>query len=429
MKKFFRSLKDTLKNKEVRKRILFTLLIFIVYRYGCSLTVPGVDKSTFAITSDSMFAIMNLMGGGALSKFSVFALGVSPYITAGIIIQLLAMDVVPCLSEWKKDGEKGRKKTERVTRYLTLVLAIIQGISITYGFDKQYGILGDGATYRTYVFVVSMLVAGTMLITWLGDQITLKGIGNGMSMLIFAGIVSELPSTFFTNFNNTILIASGESQITQGIIHFCGFVLLYLFLIFVVTVIECGERRITIKNANSTFSTGSNMSYLPIKVNPSGVIPVIFAQSIITSPQIIISFFNQSLYSTLSEKLALTNTFGLSLYAILTFVFTFIYADMVLSPEDIADNLKKQGSFIPNVRPGKDTEKYLHKMIYRTSLIGAIVLTLIAVLPYFLAHFATVTSTTALGGTGIIVCVGVALETLEALKIMKLDHKYEMGWL
>lgn len=424
-----RKIKDFIKNKEIRKRILFTLLVFAIYRYGCTLTVPGVDKSTYSITSDSMFAIMNMMGGGALSRFSVFALGVSPYITAGIIIQLLAMDIVPCLSDWRKDGERGRKKTEQVTRYLTLVLAIVQGISITYGFDKQYGILGANATIRTYIFIVTMLVTGTMLITWLGDQITLHGIGNGMSMLIFAGIVSELPSTFFGNFYNTVMRAIGTDSLTQGIIHFAGFVILYLLLIFVITFVECGEKRIPIKNSTSSFNDGSNMSYFPIKVNPAGVIPVIFAQSLITAPQIIISFFNQSLYQKLATKLALNTPLGLGLYAFLTFVFTFIYTDMMMDPDEVSENLKKSGTFFLNVRPGKDTAKYLHNVCYRTCLIGAIVLTVIAALPYVLAMFATVTSTTALGGTGIIVCVGVALETLEALKTMQIEHKYETGWL
>ena len=420
---------ETLKNKEVRKRILFTLLVFALYRYGCTLTVPGVDKTTFSITSDSMFAIMNMMGGGALSRFSVFALGVSPYITAGIIIQLLSMDVVPCLSDWRKDGERGRKKTEKVTRYLTLILAVVQGLSITYGFDKQYGILGTDAGVKTYIFIVMMLVTGTMLITWLGDQITIHGIGNGMSMLIFAGIISELPSTFFMNFYNTVLAAVGTNNLAQGIIHFAGFALLYLLLIFVVTFIECGERRIPIKNATSSFSGGGNMSYFPIKVNPAGVIPVIFAQSLITAPQIIISFFNQGLYQKLNTALSLKTPLGLSLYAFLTFVFTFIYTDMMIDPEEVADNLKKSGTFFINVRPGKDTAKYLHNVCYRTALIGAIVLTVIALLPYVLAMFATVTSTTALGGTGIIVCVGVAMETLEAIKTMQIEHKYENGWL
>ena len=237
----FKTLKNLIKNKEVRKRVYFTLLIFAIYRYGCLLTLPGIDKSAVSISSDSVFSIMNLLGGGALSNFSVFALGVGPYITASIIIQLLSMDVIPAFSDWRNEGEKGKKKTERATRYLGVLLAIMQGWSITYAFDKQYSILGSDATYRTYIFVISMLVAGTMLITWLADQITIKGIGNGMSMIIFAGIVAELPSKFYSNFARTVLIASGADQVRQGIIHFAGFVLIYLFLIFMVTLIESAE--------------------------------------------------------------------------------------------------------------------------------------------------------------------------------------------
>jgi preprotein translocase subunit SecY len=423
----FKTLKNLIKNKEVRKRIYFTLLIFAIYRYGCLLTLPGIDKTAVTISSDSVFSIMNLLGGGALSNFSIFALGVGPYITASIIIQLLSMDVIPAFSDWRNEGEKGRKKSERATRYLGVVLAIIQGFSIVYGFDKQYGILGSGATYRTYIFAVSMLVAGTMLITWLADQITIKGIGNGMSMIIFAGIVAELPSKFFANFSNTVIAAIGTEQLTQGIIHFIGFVLIYLFLIFAVTLVESAERRIHIQNSKATFANGSNNSYLPIKINAAGVIPVIFAQSLITAPQVIVSFFSYSTYSTMSSALSLSTNLGLGLYCFLTFVFTFFYTAMVMNATDMSDNLKKQGSYIPNVRPGKDTENYLKLYIKRTTLIGAIGLTAIAALPYVLAKFATVTSTTALGGTGIIVCVGVAVETIYFLEAMQTEHKYSNG--
>lgn len=425
----FKTLKNLLKNREVRKRILFTLLIFAIYRYGCLLTLPGIDKDAVSITSDSVFSVMNMLGGGALSNFSIFALGVGPYITSSIIIQLLSMDVVPAFSDWKNEGEKGRKKTERATRYLALVLAIVQGISITYGFDKQYHILGDAATYRTYVFVVAMLVAGTMLVTWLGDQITLKGIGNGMSMIIFAGIVAELPSKFYANFSTTVLAGiAANSQIAQGIIHFVIYVLIYLFLVLMVTMIESAERRITIQNANGKFSSGSAASYLPIKLNPAGVIPVIFAQSLITAPQVIVSFFNYEMYQKMNTTLSLSTWLGLGVYCLLTFLFTFMYTDMIMDPEEVADNLKKNGSYIPNVRPGKDTERYVALYTRRTALIGAISLTAIAALPYLLAHFATVTNTMALGGTGIIVCVGVAIETVYMMEAMQTENKYDTGF-
>lgn len=425
----FKTIKKLICNKEVRKRVWFTLLIFAIYRYGCLLTIPGIDKEAVSITSDSVFSIMNMLGGGALSNFSIFALGVGPYITSSIIIQLLSMDVIPAFSDWKNEGEKGRKKSERATRYLALFLAIVQGLSITYGFDKQYGILGTGATYRTYIFIVSILVAGTMLITWLGDQITLKGIGNGMSMIIFAGIVAELPAKFYSNFSSTVLSAiSNNSQVAQGILHFVLFVIIYLFLIFMVTLIESAERRITIQNANGKYDTGSSFSYLPIKLNPAGVIPVIFAQSLITAPQIIISFFNYDLYSKLNTALSLSTTLGLAIYCVLTFGFTFMYTDMIMDPEDVADNLKKNGSYIPNVRPGKETERYLALYTRRTALIGAISLTAIAALPYLLARFATVTNTMALGGTGIIVCVGVAIETVYMMEAMQVENKYDTGF-
>lgn len=424
----FRKFFDMIKNKEVRKRILFTLLIFIVYRFGCTLTIPGIDKTGFTITSDSVLSLMNLMGGGALAQFSIFALGVSPYITSSIVIQLLSMDVIPSLSEWRKDGEKGRKKIERATRFLSVVLAIIQGWSITYGFDKQYGILGAGATFRSYIFVIGMLVTGTMIISWLGDQISIKGVGNGMSMIIFAGIVSDLPNTFTGNYVNTVYSAIGTDHLAQGILHFTGFILLYLLIILVVTCIECGEKRISIHNSQ-TLSNGSTMTYLPVKINPAGVIPVIFAQTIMTVPQVIISFFNTDLYQKMGSVLSLKSGSGLAIYGFLIFLFTFLYTDIIMDPEEISSNLKKQGSFIPGVRPGKDTEKHLRKVIYRTATIGAVILTALGLLPYILSMFATVTDTTALGGTGIIVCVGVAMETINALETMQIKNRYSTGWM
>lgn len=423
----FKKIGKILANREVRKRILFTLAVFVVYRYGCLLTIPGIDKEALSISSDSVFSVMNLLGGGALANFSVFALGVSPYITSSIIIQLLSMDVVPALSDWREEGERGRKKTERATRYLALVLAVIQGWPITYGFNVQYQILPD-ATYKTYIFIVTVLAAGTMLITWLGDQITLKGIGNGMSMLIFAGIIAELPSKFFSNYSVTVLLGRENGQLAQGIFHFALFVLIYLFLIFMVTLIESAERRITIQNSNSKFSTGSKASYLPVKINVAGVIPVIFAQSLITAPQIIVSFFNTSLYEKMNTALSLSKPLGLCIYGVLTFLFAFIYTDMIMNPEEVSKNLKQNGSYIPGVRPGKDTEDYLKIYIRRTVLIGAVALTAIAMLPYILSHFTTVTNTAALGGTGIIVCVGVAIETITMLETLQAENKYDTGF-
>lgn len=423
----FKKLLTLLKNKEIRKRILFTVFIFIVYRYGCTLTVPGINKDSISISSDSVFSIMNLLGGGSLTNFSIFALGVSPFITASIIVELLA-GVIPALQDMKDEGEKGRKKIERISRFMAFFLAIVQGWSIVYGFNHQYGIMSD-TSIMSYAFVILVLVGGTMAISWLADLITLHGVGNGMSMLIFAGIVAQLPHTFFSNFTRTVLIAEGEQQITQGIIHFIGFVLIYLALVFSVIVIEGAVKKVHIMNSTGRLNNGTTSSFMPIKLNSAGVIPIIFAQSIITVPQMVMSFVNTNAYDKMNSVLSFGTVSGLIIYALLIFLMAFFYTSVVLDTEEIANRFKKDGFFIPNVRPGKDTEKYLNLVIRRTTLLGALFITIMGILPYILAFFATVTSTSALGGTGIIVAVGVILETIENFNSIQTENKYNVGWL
>lgn len=423
----FKKLLTLLKNKEIRKRILFTVFIFIVYRYGCTLTVPGINKESISISSDSVFSIMNLLGGGSLTNFSIFALGVSPFITASIIVELLA-GVIPALQDMKDEGEKGRKKIERISRFMAFFLAIVQGWSIVYGFNHQYGIMSD-TSIMSYAFVILVLVGGTMAISWLADLITLHGVGNGMSMLIFAGIVAQLPHTFFSNFTRTVLIAEGEQQITQGIIHFIGFVLIYLALVFSVIVIEGAVKKVHIMNSTGRLNNGTTSSFMPIKLNSAGVIPIIFAQSIITVPQMVMSFVNTNAYDKMNSVLSFGTVSGLIIYALLIFLMAFFYTSVVLDTEEIANRFKKDGFFIPNVRPGKDTEKYLNLVIRRTTLLGALFITIMGILPYILAFFATVTSTSALGGTGIIVAVGVILETIENFNSIQTENKYNVGWL
>lgn len=422
----FKKFKNIIFNREVQKKIGFTVFIFMVYRLGCILTVPGVNKDLLSISSDSIFSIMNLFSGGSLANFSIFALGVGPFITSSIVTELLS-DVIPVLSEWKEEGEKGRKKAERLNRYFGCVLAIVQGWSITYAFNHQYGLISD-PSISSYMYIIVMLVAGTTAISWLADQITLRGIGNGMSMIIFAGIVAELPNTFIGNFNATITSAIGTDSLTQGVVHFVGFTVLYLLLVLGVVCVESAEKRIPIM-ASAKLSNGTTSSYMPIKVNPAGVIPIIFAQSIITVPQTVISFFNQDLYTKVSSVLSFGSWSGIAIYCALTFLMTFFYTSVVLDKEDLAANFKKQGFFIPGVHTGKDTEKALSLAINRTTLVGAVALTVMAGLPYILAQFASVTSTAALGGTGIIVAVGVAIETINGISTLQMENRYErIGW-
>lgn len=422
----FKKFKEILKNKEVQKKLLFTILIFAVYRYGCTLTVPGINKESVKISTDSVFAIMNLIGGGALNNFSIFALGVGPFITASIIVELMA-GVIPYLEDIKEEGEKGRKKIERISRFLALFLAIIQGWSIVYGFNAQYHIMTDTGIL-SYAFIITILVGGTMAVSWLADMITVHGIGNGMSMLIFAGIVSSLPNTFYGNFSRAVLGSAETGQLAQGIFHFICFVLIYLALILGVVVIESAEKRIHIMSSNGRMSNGSTSSFMPVKLNSAGVIPIIFAQSIITVPQMILSFANYDVYQKMNAFLSFGSATGIAVYGVLTFLMAFFYTSVVLDTEEISERFKKEGFFIPNIRPGKDTEKYLNIVINRTTLIGAVFITVMAVLPYVLALFSTVTSTAALGGTGVIVAVGVLIETMANLESIQTENKYNTAW-
>lgn len=412
-----RTFSSMFKNKEIRNKILFTLAMLLIYRVGSAIPVPGVDATKLAsqISDNSVLSMMNLLGGGALERLSVFAMGVTPYITASIIIQLLSMDFIPALTEMTKSGQTGRMKMEKITRYLGVVLSFVQAYSLVYGFDKQYSVLVN-SNLSGYLYTATVLTAGTMFLIWLGDRISMKGIGNGLSIIIFAGIVSNMPSQFVQVWN---VLAGGTTQgeLFNGILQFALFVLLYIIIIVFVVVMETAVRKIPIQYTNSSsYTRGNDVTFLPLKINSASVIPVIFAQSIMTAPQIVISFFNQDLYKTLQTYLSLSSTTGLILYAVLTFLFTFFYTDLQVDPDQVADNLSKSGAYIPGIRPGNETKTYLHKVLNRITVLGAIALVIVATLPYILPMFTSLPSSISIGGTGIIIVVGVAMETIAQLK-------------
>lgn len=412
-----RTFSSMFKNKEIRNKILFTLAMLLIYRVGSAIPVPGVDATKLAsqISDNSVLSMMNLLGGGALERLSVFAMGVTPYITASIIIQLLSMDVIPALTEMTKSGQTGRMKMEKITRYLGVVLSFVEAYSLVYGFDKQYSVLAN-SSLSGYLYTATVLTAGTMFLIWLGDRISMKGIGNGLSIIIFAGIVSNMPSQFMQVWN---VLAGGTTQgeLFNGILQFALFVLLYIIIIVFVIVMETAVRKIPIQYTNSSsYTRGNDVTFLPLKINSASVIPVIFAQSIMTAPQIVISFFNQDLYKTLQTYLSLSSTTGLILYAVLTFLFTFFYTDLQIDPDQVADNLSKSGAYIPGIRPGNETKTYLHKVLNRITVLGAIALVIVAILPYILPMFTSLPSSISIGGTGIIIVVGVAMETIAQLK-------------
>ena len=413
------------KNKDTRNKILFTLAMLLIYRIGSAIPVPNVNADTLAaqISDNSILSMMNLLGGGALERLSVFAMGVTPYITASIIIQLLSMDAIPALTEMTKSGQTGRMKMEKVTRYLGVVLSFVQAYSLVYGFDVQYRVL-ENPTISGYLYTATVLTAGTMFLVWLGDRISMKGIGNGLSIIIFAGIVANMPASFVQVYQ---VLAGGATQgeLFNGILQFALYCLLYLAIIVFVIIMETAVRKIPIQYTNSTtIRGGADITYLPLKINSASVIPVIFAQSIMTAPQIIISFFNADLYQKLSSFLSLTTPIGLTIYAVLTILFTFFYTDLQVDPEKVAENLGKSGAYIPGIRPGAETKTYLHKVLNRITVLGAIALTIVAVIPFLLPMFTSLPASTSVGGTGIIIVVGVAMETMAQLKGQLTQKQY-----
>ncbi len=428
MKKFI----EIFKNEEVVGRIFFTLMILFVFRIGCAIPTPGIDASEFSnqlnSNSNNILALMNLLGGGALQNFSIFALGVSPYITAQIIIQLLSMDVLPALTELNRQGQYGRRKIEMATRYLTLMLAAVQAYGIIQtALNTSWIKFTLEENFLTYAYIVTIMVAGAMLVMWLGDQITTKGIGNGISVIIFAGIVSSLPNQIVTAFQKWVLTSwnHGSIEATKGIFQFLLYVLSFVLIIAFVVYIELSRRKIPVQHATRSGGNEklSKASFLPIKVNSAGVIPVIFASSILMAPSVIATFISSDAANAEWLKVFQYNQlvdmgggvmmpWGLIIYMVLVFAFTFFYANLQINPSQLAENFQKNGSYIPGIRPGIETEKYVSKVLNRITLIGALSLCFISALPVVLTLSGVFgnDSTLALGGTGLIIVVGVALE-------------------
>ena len=431
-----KKLASILKNKEIMGRIVFTIMILLIFRIGAQIPVPGASIAEGSqlqsyLQGNNALSIMNLLGGGTLQSFSIFALGVSPYITAQIIVQLLATDVLPALTDLKRQGQYGRKKMELATRYLALLLGAVQAYGIIKTMESSEFVTFQAAdpSWLTYVYVVIVLLAGSMLVMWLGDQISTKGIGNGISMIIFAGIVSSLPSQMssaFTTWVSNGFITGMDSKAVAGIFKFVLYVLSYLLIIAFVTWTELAKRKIPVQHSGKGGGQTASMakaSFLPIKINSAGVIPVIFASSILTAPSVIVAFIDADssnaewlkIFSTtemyqMGENFAMP--WGLIIYLVLTVAFTFFYANMQIAPDQLAENFQKNGSYIPGIRPGNETERYVRKVLNRVTVLGAISLALIAALPPILTLTGVFNgnNSLALGGTGMIIVVGVALE-------------------
>ncbi|MBR3660707.1 MAG: preprotein translocase subunit SecY [Bacilli bacterium] len=393
-------------NKDLRNRLFFTLGALLIFIIGTGITVPGTTNITKNL---GFLELINAMGGGSLKRFSIFALGVSPYITASIIVQLLEMDIIPYFTELSKEGPVGRRKLNQITRYMGIIFAFIEGYAFSFAF------LGVGNAFD-YLYVAVIMTAGTAFCLWLGDQITQKGIGNGISLMIMAGIIATLPTMFVTAYNSFV-IGSG-TELLIGILKFAVFVIIYFAIIIGVIYVQESERRIPLQYANKTTgSYGSEQSFLPIKLNTASVIPVIFASSLLAIPATISNFVNNEGFKSFVETyLDYSKPVGFVIYVFLIFFFGYFYTFLQLKPEDVADNLKKNGGYIPGIRPGSETEEYVRHTLSRVTIVGTLLLIVLAILPIIFTSITKLPSSISIGGTGLLIVVGVALETYKQLE-------------
>lgn len=404
-------------NKDLRKRIYFTLMCLGLFCLGTTITIPWAS----ALYQELGFLeIFNLMSGGGLRSFSIFALGVSPYITASIITQLLQMDIIPYFKELKEEGYTGRQKINRITRYLGIIFAFIQGYILTIVYMK-------GMSSLDILKTTVVMTAGTCFLLWLGDQVTTKGIGNGISLLIMAGIIQSMPSMFVTAFQS--LVTSGSYSTVVGSLLFALFVMVYILIIIGVVFIQLAERRVPIQYSNRTNSAyGAQTSYLPIKLNAAGVMPVIFASTLITIPTTIVNLIgNESAINFVNNYIVYTSPTGFLLYVVLILFFGYFYTFMEMNPEEMSKNLNKNGGYIPGVRPGADTTDYISKVIGRLTIVGSIFLVIIAGLPIIFSKFSGLPSSVTIGGTGLLIVVGVAIETYKQLESSLVSRSYREG--
>ncbi len=409
------------KNKDLRKRILFTLACLFIFKLGTTIIVPGIDKDSLGTNNLGFLELMNTMGGGAMEKFSIFSLGVMPYITASIIVQLLQMDIIPYFSELAKQGQVGRNKLNTITRYMGIFLAFVQGCMYAFAFVKT----DNNLMLLEYAAV---LTAGTSFLLWLGDQITQKGIGNGISLIIMAGIIMTIPNMFVEVWNS--VVTTGTVQATSlGVVTFIAFVLVYLAIILGVVFEETAERRIPIQYANkSTSAYGAQASYIPFKLNSAGVMPVIFASAIISIPGIIAGVIkNEGFQLFVSKYLSFSSGTGFALYIICIVAFAYFYTFLQLKPKELSENLQKNGGYIPGVRPGEETVKYISTVLKRITIVGAIFLSVIAGLPIIFGLFSNLPTSVRIGGTGLLIVVGVALETYKQLESRLVTRSYTKG--
>ena len=427
------SFQNCFKIPDLRARIIFTVSLLVVYRVGGQITVPGVDlqvlTSYFANTSGTLFGLYDMFVGGAFTRATIFALGIMPYISASIILQLLGA-VIPHFQKLQREGEEGRKKINQYTRYGTVFLAAAQSLGVTYFLESINTPVGLAVPEPGWAFrlaTVITITAGTVFIMWLGEQITEHGIGNGISLIIFIGIIAELPYAIKSEYDLYILNVGAGKNIIQELF----LVALILFVVAFVILLTQGQRKIPVQYAKRVVGRrvyGGQTTSIPLRINTAGVIPIIFAQSIMFLPGTITQLFPDStVMETLGGYFSMQSMFYWSVYALMIIFFAYFYTAIVMDPNQLSDNMKKHGGFIPGVRPGPRTASYIDKIMTRITLPGAIALALVAVIPFFITQQFNVSPSFAqfFGGTGLLIIVGVALDTLQQLESQLVTRHYE----
>ena len=436
----FKTFRNALKIKEIRTKLLYTLVCLLIIRLGCQLPVPGIDREYFSfwLSTQTGLGFLDTLTGGSFSQMSIFALNISPYITSSIILQLLTI-AIPKLEEMQKDGETGRKKIAEYTRYVTIGLAVFESIMMTIGFNNS-GLLTEGNLFLQICVIAASFTAGSAFLMWMGEQITEKGIGNGISVILVVNIVANLP-TDFTNLYNQFI--AGAGNIVTAIIAAIIIIVVVLALVVLIILLQDAQRKISVqysKKMQGRKMVGGQSSHIPLKVNTAGVIPVIFASSLMQTPIIVSSLFGiQGKRGTAWEKvLYLLNqqnwcdfsswgefkyTLGLVLYLALLIFFAYFYTSVTFNPLEVANNLKKQGGFIPGIRPGRPTTEYLTKVLNYIILIGAVGLALVSIIPIFFAG--AFNANVSFGGTSIIIIVGVILEIVKQVETMMRERHYK----
>lgn len=415
-------------SKEVRNKIFFTLAMLVIFKIGTYIPAPGVNPEAFNHPQGSQGAteLLNTFGGGALKRFSIFAMGIMPYITASIVMQLLQMDIVPKFTEWAKQGEMGRRKINNVTRYFAIILAFIQSIGMAFQFNNYLkGQLIIEKSVMSYLLIAVVLTAGTAFLIWLGDQITQFGVGNGISLIIFAGILSTLPSSL-EQFAQSVFV--GQDDTSLAWLKILGLIVaLILLTVGAIFVLEA-KRKIPIQYAKkqSAQRLGSQATYLPLKVNSAGVIPVIFAMAFFLLPRTLTLFFPKAEWAqNIADTANPSSNIGMIIYVVLIIAFAYFYAFVQVNPEKMADNLKKQGSYVPGIRPGEQTKKYITKVLYRLTFVGSIFLAAIAILPIIATKFMGLPQSIQIGGTSLLIVIGVAIETMKTLEAQVTQKEYK----